>query len=292
MTTIAKSDNVNTTLGKYTQNMKKALKKVNPKEKFEIEKLLDEIENMEELEDDKIETNFDSLVNRIINDGLDANVMERLIKEYGAKKFIKDFNNIKDAEKRKKIIIAIKERKIPVDSYEKKTSLKGLFKHVDPLLQSILDDGPYLSEDEKEEEVEEATGAASAGAYVGPLGHAKNEKNWRGAAKTQWPGGKFVKVKEKCRKFPYCNQGDIDALELWDSVLEKKVMRETIEKVSKKTGKPKKDIKKLIQKELDEIIRRSFYKSPVTSLVGNFKINKPTGKIFSMTPKGVSNKYE
>ena len=191
MADIAKSDNINTILGKYTQTMKKALKKVSPKEKWEITKLLDEVEEIEE-----------------------------------------------------------------------------------------------------EEEMDEATGAASSGAYVGPLGHAKNEKNWRGAAKTQWPGGKFVKVKEKCRKFPYCNQGDIDALELWDSVLDKKVMKETIDKVSKKTGKPKKNIRKLIQKELDEIIRRSFYHSPVTSLVGNFKINKPTGKTFSMVPKGVSNKYE
>jgi gas vesicle protein len=197
MAEIAKSDNPNTVLGKYTENMKKALKKVTPDEKHQIEKLLDEIEDLEELEDEK-----------------------------------------------------------------------------------------------KEEEVDEATGASSAGAYVGPLGYAKNEKNWRGASKTQWPGGKFVKVKEKCRKFPYCNQGDINALELWDSVLEKKIMRETIEKVSKKTGKPKKDIRKLIKKELDEIIRRSFYHSPITSLVGNFKINKPTGKIFSMVPKGVSNKYE
>ena len=34
-------------------------------------------------------------------------------------------------------------------------------------------------------EVDEATGASSAGSYVGPLGYAKNEKNWRGAAKTQ-----------------------------------------------------------------------------------------------------------
>ena len=193
MADIVKSDNPNTNLGKFTQNMKKALRKLNPDERFTVQKLLDEIEDMEE---------------------------------------------------------------------------------------------------NKEEEVDEATGASSAGAYVGPLGYAKNEKNWRGASKTQYPGGQFVKVKEKCRHFPYCNQGDINALELWDSIMDKKIMKETIDKVSKKTGKPKKNIKKLIQKELDEIIRRSFYHSPITSLVGNFKMNAPTGKIFTMNPKGVSNKYE
>jgi hypothetical protein len=147
---------------------------------------------------------------------------------------------------------------------------------------------------EEEEEIDEATGASSAGSYETPSFWAKSKssKDWRGASKTQYPGGKFVKIKEKCRHFPYCNQGDINALELWDSVLEKKVVKETIEKVSKKTGKPKERIRELIQKELDEVIRRSFYKSPATSLVGNFKMDKPIGKIYSMAPKGMSKKYE
>lgn len=189
---ITKSDNPNTSLGKFTQNMKKALRKLSPDERFSVQKLLDEIEDL----------------------------------------------------------------------------------------------------DKKEEEVDEATGSSSAGAYVGPLGYAKNEKNWRGASKTVYPGGQFVKIKEKCRHYPYCNQGDINALELWDSIMDKKIMKETIEKVSKKTGNSKKNIKELIKKELDEIIRRSFYNSPITSLVGNFKMNAPIGKIFTMNPKGVSNKYE
>ena len=30
------------------------------------------------------------------------------------------------------------------------------------------------------------------------------------------PGAQFVKVKDKCKKFPYCNQGDMSALELWE----------------------------------------------------------------------------
>ena len=69
----------------------------------------------------------------------------------------------------------------------------------------------------KKEEMEEETTASSSGAYSTPQMWAKNEKNWRGKAKTQWPGGKFVKVKNKCKKFPYCNQGDINALDLTEN---------------------------------------------------------------------------
>ena len=69
-------------------------------------------------------------------------------------------------------------------------------------------------------------------------------------------------------------------------------MKEAVDKVSKKTGKKKEHIRELIKKEIEEIIRRSFYKSPVTSLVGTAKMNTPIGKIFTMNPKGVTNKYE
>jgi hypothetical protein len=78
---------------------------------------------------------------------------------------------------------------------------------------------------------------------------AKDEKNWRGKAKTQWPGGKFVKVKERCKKFPYCNQGDINALELTDN----KRVKAAITEVAKKTGKDKTYIKELVKKEIEEI---------------------------------------
>ena len=88
----------------------------------------------------------------------------------------------------------------------------------------------------KKEEVGEATTAASSGQYATPRFWAKNEKNWRGAAKTQWPGGKFVKVKEKCKKFPYCNQGDINALDLYEN---KKITKQQLMKSLKKQVKIK-----------------------------------------------------
>jgi hypothetical protein len=59
----------------------------------------------------------------------------------------------------------------------------------------------------EEDEIEEATGADSAGPYVGPRMWASNKKNWRGAHKKAYPGGKFVNIKKKCSTHPYCNQG-------------------------------------------------------------------------------------
>ena len=141
---------------------------------------------------------------------------------------------------------------------------------------------------EKQEEVEEATTASSSGQYSTPQIWAKNEKNWRGKAKTQWPGGSFVKVKKRCNKFPYCNQGDINALD----ITENKKIKAAIEEVSNKTGKNKKYVKELVKKEIEEIIKKSFYKSPITSMLGpETKMNKPIGKIFTMG-SNVGGKYE
>lgn len=147
--------------------------------------------------------------------------------------------------------------------------------------------GPLFTEKKKKkkEEVGEATDASSSGQYSTPKIWAKNEKNWRGKQKTQWPGGKFVKIKEKCKTFPYCNQGDINALEL----TENKTIKKAIKEISKKTGKDKTHIKNLVAKEIEEIIKRSFYKSPVTDkdsgIVGVGKMDTPIGKMYSMGTK-------
>lgn len=142
----------------------------------------------------------------------------------------------------------------------------------------------------KKKEFEEATTAASSGAYSTPKIWAKSEKDWKGAAKTQWPGGKFVKVKKKCSTFPYCNQGDINALELTETIK----IKEAIDTVSKKTGKNKEYVKELVKKEIEELIKRGFYKSPVTDpeagIVGVGKMDTPIGKIYSMG--GNKPKYE
>ena len=75
--------------------------------------------------------------------------------------------------------------------------------------------------------VEEQTTAADAGAYIQPQVWAKNEKNWRPLNDPSFPmyggpGAKYVKVKKKCSTFPYCNQGDINALDFYEPVKRKK----------------------------------------------------------------------
>ena len=84
----------------------------------------------------------------------------------------------------------------------------------------------------KKVETKEATGSSSSGSYESPAAWAKStkKKDWRGKSKTQIPGGKFVQVKEKCKKFPYCNQGDIKALNIFENETFKKVIKNISEK--------------------------------------------------------------
>jgi hypothetical protein len=99
-------------------------------------------------------------------------------------------------------------------------------------------------------ETKEATGAGSSGSYSQPSIWAKstNKKDWAAARKTQIPGGQFVTVKKKCKKFPYCNQGDIKALKLWEN----ETMKQVIDNVSQKTGLSETTIKAIIQHELEK----------------------------------------
>jgi hypothetical protein len=95
-------------------------------------------------------------------------------------------------------------------------------------------------------EATEATGASSAGQYSQPAFLAANSKNWGPSKNTQIPGGKFVKVKEKCKRFPYCNQGDINSIEMWES----KMVQDALSNVSKNTGLSESYIKSLVESEL------------------------------------------
>jgi hypothetical protein len=97
-------------------------------------------------------------------------------------------------------------------------------------------------------ETTEATSTSSSGQYSTPGWVAPNKKNWRGASKTQIPGGKFVQIKKKCQTFPYCNQGDINALKLYENEL----VKESITNLSKKMGIHENVIKAIIQHELEQ----------------------------------------
>lgn len=116
----------------------------------------------------------------------------------------------------------------------------------------------------KPEEVKEITDASSSGQYDAPFGNGsknplkihgeksiaqsravrdKNFPKWGG------PGSKFIKIKDKCKKFPYCNQGDINAIEMMESSEVKMVIKEMTEKY----GISEDMVKTIIKKNIDKI---------------------------------------
>lgn len=58
------------------------------------------------------------------------------------------------------------------------------------------------------------------------------------------PDGVFIAIKEKCKKFPYCNQGDINAIE---------VLSESITELSKELKIPRNEIEKIVLNEINKI---------------------------------------
>jgi len=113
----------------------------------------------------------------------------------------------------------------------------------------------------EEEEVTEVTDSFSSGAYDAPFGDGgknplkingeKSIKNSRAVKDKNFPkwGGPdavFIKIKEKCKKFPYCNQGDINAIELLE-------IGDEIKEVSEKYGIPYKEMEKIVLNEINKI---------------------------------------
>jgi len=130
------------------------------------------------------------------------------------------------------------------------TKDKGQVKEI--AMDHLFEDPKYYDKLEKIEKVEtkEATSSASSGSYVTPAAWAKStsKKDWRGASKTQIPGGKFVQVKKKCKTFPYCNQGDIKAL----NIFENKTLQKIITKVSKEHNISESVIKTILAYEYEK----------------------------------------
>jgi len=117
----------------------------------------------------------------------------------------------------------------------------------------------------KKIEATEATGTASAGAYDVAFGAPKKDplklsnpktvdKELRSVRDKKFPklggpGSTYVRIKDKCKKFPYCNQGDINALEFFEN----KTIKSVIQNVSKQTNLQEFVIKNIIAKELGYI---------------------------------------
>ncbi len=80
--------------------------------------------------------------------------------------------------------------------------------------------------------------------YKGRAVTDKNFPKWGG------PDSVFVKIKEKCKKFPYCNQGDIGAIEF---IREDDELQESIKEISKKYGILHKDVENIVLNEINKI---------------------------------------
>jgi hypothetical protein len=160
-----------------------------------------------------------------------------------SKKYAKEKNESPSKEQIEKIYQDLKKQ------FNKGVNVEKEHKSADPKLITL----DHLSEDPKyydkleKVEAKEATGSGSAGSYESPsfLAKSMSPKKWRGKSKTQIPGGKFVEVKKKCKKFPYCNQGDINALTL----TENSTIKNIIKKLAKEFGVNESIIKKIIIRE-------------------------------------------
>lgn len=110
-----------------------------------------------------------------------------------------------------------------------------------------LSEDPNYYDKLRKIEATEATGSSSSGSYEGPsfLAKSQKKKDWRGA-KPLYPGGKIVKIKKKCLKFPYCNQGDINALKL----TELDVFENIVKKLALEYKIDEDLIKKLIKEDI------------------------------------------
>ena len=120
----------------------------------------------------------------------------------------------------------------------------------------------------KKVEATEATDASSSGQYDVAFGAGKGRKDplkidgVKSIAQSRavkdknfpkWggPDSVFIKIKESCKKFPYCNQGDINAIE---------PLREAITETAKNIGIPRSDMEKIVLNELKEIFINNGHK--------------------------------
>jgi hypothetical protein len=146
-------------------------------------------------------------------------------------------------EKKRKNKVTKKETKEVTGTGASSGSYVGPFSMDSKFAQKSNEETP------KKVEANEVTGASSSGQYSGPAIWAKSSspKDWQPSRKPQYKGGEFVKVKGKCKRFPYCNQGDIKALKMWEN----KNVSEAIKSASKKLNLSETTIKAILQYEME-----------------------------------------
>lgn len=114
---------------------------------------------------------------------------------------------------------------------------------------------PKLKESDVEKvEATEATGSGSVGGYSQPAMWAKStkKKDWGPSRKTQIPGGGFVKIKKKCTKFPYCNQGEISNVK----ISKNESVKDAIKQVANKMGVSESTIVTILEYEYEKMNKR------------------------------------
>lgn len=197
------------------------------------------------------------------------------IKNYLSEKETEEKRNnpedyLKDSNDMKQIYLLAKNKKLSVNKIREK--MKDYLKEPEELksfLKSILDSKGKKSEnkestgsgsaggfeaplfsDIKKTETKEATSSASSGSYETNKIWAKSMggKHWRNAKANYMPGAKRVQVKKKCKKFPYCNQGDIGAL----NIFENEMLNKIIKTISTRYDLHEDFIKEIISKEINK----------------------------------------
>jgi hypothetical protein len=125
----------------------------------------------------------------------------------------------------------------------------------DEFWEKSKSENPKLEEQVEKVEATEATGSGSVGGYETPAMWAKStkKKDWGPSRKTQIPGGGFVKVKKKCTKFPYCNQGDINNLK----ISKNESVKNAIKSVSNKLGISESTIITILEHEYEKSSKRT-----------------------------------
>jgi hypothetical protein len=147
------------------------------------------------------------------------------------------------------------------DEKEKMTQQKRRAEKKDPKIgkgnkptMTHYNESINVKEQVEKVEATEATGSGSTGGYESPAMWAKStkKKDWGPSRKTQIPGGGFVKVKKKCTKFPYCNQGDINALK----ITKNETVKEAIKQVASRLGINESTIITILEHEYEKVNKR------------------------------------
>ena len=159
-------------------------------------------------------------------------------------------------EKSKKLKKNKKETKEATGSGSSGAYSAPVFGGDDAFWERSRSETPGLKESDIEKvEAKEATTSGSVGGYETPAMWAKStkKKDWGPSRKTQIPGGGFVKVKKKCTKFPYCNQGDINNLK----ISKNESVKEAIERVAKKMGISPNVVMTILEHEYEKVNKRT-----------------------------------